>query len=256
MSDAGLARAFNPGGGTAGGQDDLGASLADLARLPAARMGLEQLLNRVAQYAARAIPGADGVGLTLLEEGEVSTVVTTNGFVRDVDALQRSLQQGPCITAVREGTAVLSGSLGDDPRWPEYGERAAELGVHSVLSLPLRTPDGVVGALNVYARPRDAFDEGAAQLAEAFAAPAAVAVQDAQVLEQARRLTARLQAALESRALVERAVGVLMCRSGLSATEASQRLRVLSRHDQHELVVLARNIVDEAVRRARSRPTR
>jgi GAF domain-containing protein len=150
---------------------------------------------------------------------------------------------------------VLSGSLGDDPRWREFGQRVAQLGVHSALSLPLRTADSVIGALNVYAHPQGAFDERAAQLGETFARPAAVAVQNAQVLAQARRLTVQLQAALDDQVVIERAVGVLMSRGGLTATEAHQRLRALNRHDQRALVELARSIVDDAVRRARSRPT-
>ena len=255
VSDADAAKGSTPEGSTASQDDDLAAGLAGLARLPAGRMALEQLLTRVAQHAVRAIPRAEGVGLTLLEEDRADTVVTSVDFVGEVDAVQYSLGQGPCITAVAEGVPVVSGSLADDSRWPEFGRRIARLGVHSVLSLPLRTPDGVVGALNVYAHPRDAFDTTAVELGEVFAAPAAVAVQNAHVLEQTRRLTVRLQAALESRKLIERAVGVLMSRSGISAAEATERIRTLAQHDQDTMAAQARIIVDEAVRRARSRPT-
>ena len=93
---------------------------------------------------------------------------------------------------------MLSGSLGSDQRWPRFGGRIARLGVHSVVSLPLITPDGVVGAMNVYAHARDVFDERAAELAMIFAAPAAIAVQNAHALAQTRRLAEQLQAALES----------------------------------------------------------
>ena len=79
---------------------------------------------------------------------------------------------------------MLSGSLGGDPRWPRFGGRVARLGVHSVVSLPLITPDGVVGAMNVYAHDKNAFDERAAELGQIFAAPAAIAVQNAHVLAQ------------------------------------------------------------------------
>ena len=59
--------------------------------------------------------------------------------------------------------------------------------MHSVLSLPLIIPEGVVGAMNVYARDRHVFDDRVAELVEIFAVPAAVAVQNAQVLAQAQR---------------------------------------------------------------------
>jgi GAF domain-containing protein len=75
----------------------------------------------------------------------------------------------------------MSGSLGSDARWRRFGGTVARLGVDSVLSLPLVTPDQVVGAMNVYAHDRHVFDEWAAELGEIYAIPAAVAVQNAQV---------------------------------------------------------------------------
>ena len=120
-----------------------------------------------------------------------------------------------------------------------------------MVSLPLLTPDGVVGAMNVYAHAKDAFDERAATLGEVFAAPAAIAVQNAQVLEQARRVAAHLEATLNTRMVIERAVGIVMSRSGISEEEALQRLRTLSQHEHAKLVTIAQTLIDEAVRRAR-----
>ena len=56
------------------------------------------------------------------------------------------------------------------------------LGVHRAMSLPLIAPDGVVGAMNVYAHGKYTFDDRAAELGEIFATPAAIAVQNAHVL--------------------------------------------------------------------------
>ena len=125
-----------------------------------------------------------------------------------------------------------------------------------MVSLPLRTPDGVVGAMNVYAHAKDAFDERAAALGEVFAGPAAIAVQNAQILAQARRLTAQLQAILDTRMVIERAVGIVMSRSGISEDQALQRLRTLSQHEHVKLVTIAQTLVDEAVRRARTQHQR
>jgi hypothetical protein len=80
---------------------------------------------------------------------------------------------------------MRSGSLGGDPRWPRSGSRAGRLGVHSVLSLPLISADAVVGPMNVYAHAKDEFDERAERLGQLFAVPAvpaAIAVQNAQIL--------------------------------------------------------------------------
>ena len=66
---------------------------------------------------------------------------------------------------------------------------------------------------------------------------------------------ATLQAALNARAVIDQAVGILMSRAGYSADEAFDRLRHMSQTQNTKLAVVARSIVDEAVRRARSRHT-
>jgi GAF domain-containing protein len=237
-------------------EEDLRESLEGLSRLAAGRLPLEDLLTQVATYAVQAIPGADGAGLTLLEEDRTDTIVATAPFVTEVDDIQYGMEQGPCISAAREGQTVMSGSLGGDPRWPRFGGRVARLGVHSVVSLPLITPDGVVGAMNVYAHDKNVFDDRAAELGEIFAAPAAIAVHNAHVLAQTRRLADKLQSALEVRGVIDRAVGIMMSRSGSTEHEALERLRSLSQHEHRKLAEVARQIVDEAVARARARNRR
>jgi GAF domain-containing protein len=131
----------------------------------------------------------------------------------------------------------------------------ARLGVHSVVSLPLITDEGVVGAMNVYAHDKNAFTAEAGRLGELFAVPAAIAVQNAQVLAQTKRLAGQLQAALSSRGVIERAIGIMMSRSGGTEAEALDRLRTLSQHQHEKLPDVAQSIVQEAVRRARGRRT-
>jgi GAF domain-containing protein len=233
--------------------DDLRDSLAALSRLATNRLPLEDLLTRVATYAVQAIPGAEGAGLTLIEEDRSDTIVATAPFVSEIDAVQYAMGQGPCISAARESRTVMSGSLGADSRWPRFGGTTARLGVHSVVSLPLVTVDGVVGAMNVYAHAKNVFDERAVELGEIFAAPAAIAVQNAQVLARTQRLVAQLRSALETRGVIDRAVGIMMSRSGGTEQEALERLRALSQREHHKLAAVARQIVDEAVRRAEAR---
>jgi GAF domain-containing protein len=233
--------------------DDLAVSLSALAGLSAARLTLEDLLTQVATFAVRAIPGAEGAGLTLIEADRADTIVKSAPFVREIDDIQYGLGQGPCISAAREGTTMRSGALQADLRWPQFGRQAAQLGVHSVLSLPLITSDSVVGAMNVYAHAEDAFDERAVELGELFAVPAAIAVQNAQILAQTQRLAAKFQSALINRAVIDQAIGILMSRSGVTPDEAYSRIRLLSEHQNAQITVVAEGIVGEAVRRARAR---
>jgi len=233
-------------------QDDLEIGLMALARLATGRLSLEDLLAQVAHCAVQAIPRADGAGLTLIEADRRDTIVSTAPFVTAIDDIQYSLGQGPCITAARGGEVVRSGSLGADRRWPRFGSRVARMGVHSALSLPLTTADGVLGAINVYAHDKHVFGDQAAELGRLFAHPAAVAAQNALVLAQTRRLAARLQNLLETRGVVDRAVGILMSRNGGTEGEALDRLRSLSQHEHRKLSAVAESVVDAAVRRAQS----
>lgn len=241
---------------------DLQASLRDLAGLVTGSLGLDGLLAQVATFAAQAIPGADGAGVTLLRfdrasdraEHRVEALAASHPFVAEIDEIQYvTLKEGPCITAALEGRTVRTGSLGGERMWPHFGPRVGRLGVHSALSLPLLLPGETVGAINVYARGKDVFGDHAAHLGELFAAPAAVAVHNARILTQAQALTRQLQTALATRPVIEQAIGLLRGRTGGSADEAFERLRQISQSEHTKLADVAQRIVDEAVRRARAR---
>lgn len=124
---------------------DLQASLGDLAGLVTGSLGLPELLKRVASFAAHAIPGADGAGVTLLRmdrpDNRVEALAASGPFVSVIDEIQyTTLNEGPCITAALEGRTVRSGSLGGERMWPRFGPRVGRLGIHSALSLPLLIP--------------------------------------------------------------------------------------------------------------------
>jgi GAF domain-containing protein len=237
---------------------DLQSGIAALAGLVAGSLGLPELLAEVAGFAVRAIPGADGAGVTLLRLDRVDNMVeelaASSPFVAEIDHVQYVvLNEGPCITAALERRTVRSGSLGGEKMWPRFGPRVGRMGIHSALSLPLLLPGQVIGAINVYAHGKDVFDEHAAELGELFAKPAAVAVHNAQILAQARTLTAQLQTALSTRPVIDQAIGLLRGRSGGSAEEAFAHLRSMSQSEHRKLADVAQRIVDEAVRRARAR---
>ncbi|MEX5710123.1 GAF and ANTAR domain-containing protein [Parafrankia sp. FMc6] len=234
-------------------EQDFRTALGSLSGLLMTSQPLETTLTRVAGFAVTAIPGADGVGLTLIEAGQPDTIVASTNFVRVVDEVQYRLREGPCLQAVADRRTQICGSLGGESRWPRFGPRAGRLGVHSALSLPLLVTDRVVGALNVYAHEQDAFTASAVRLGELFSEPAAVAVANAQVLAQTQRLAAQLESALTNRATIDQAIGIVMSRSGASAQEAFDVLRERSQRDHVKLADVARRLVEDAMRRARHR---
>jgi GAF domain-containing protein len=237
---------------------ELYAGLSGVAGIVAGAQGVIDLLRDVAEFAAQAIPGADGVGVALIDPQRgisgVKTWAATAVLVHEIDTVQYDeLHEGPCITCMRSRRPTVSGSLGSDDRWPHFGGRVARMRVHSALALPLIVGDRVIGAINAYARSRDAFAEHAVQLGSQFARPAAVSVYNAQLLASAHERTLRLQRALDSRATIDQAIGIIRSRSGGTAAEAFERLTHMSQTENVKLYLVAERLVEEAVRRARAR---
>ena len=237
---------------------DLHAGLRGVAGLVAGARGVIDLLGDVADFATRAIPGVDGAGVALLapENGapRIQGWGATAQFVHDIDTAQyQELSEGPGITCMQSRRVTVSGSLGSDSRWPHFGGRVARMAVHSALSLPLIVDGRVIGGINAYARDRDAFGEHAVQLGTQFAGPAAVSVYNGQLLDHAQERTAQLRRALENRAVIDQAIGIIRSRSGASAEEAFNRLTRLSQKENIKLHIVAQRLVDEAVRRAHAR---
>ena len=237
---------------------DLAAGLRGLAALVTGGLSLEDLLAAIAVFAAQAVPSVDGAGVTVLRPQGATMGIgawsVTAPFVREIDIIQyETLQEGPCITCMQERVAVISGSLGSDQRWPRFGGRVARLGVASSLSLPLLIGDQVVGSINCYAYGKDVFGEHAVRLGSLFAGPAAVSVFNAQVMTAARDTVAQLEHALDSRAVIDQAIGIIRARSGATADEAFDRLRQMSQTENTKLREVAARLVEEAARRARVR---
>jgi GAF domain-containing protein len=237
---------------------DLYTGLRGVAGLVAGARGVIDLLGDVAEFAAQAIPRVDGVGVALIlpHDGtpRIQTWAATAELVHDIDVIQyEELNEGPCITCMQTRRTIVSGSLGSDGRWPHFGGRVARMAIHSALSLPLMVGDQVIGAINTYARSRDAFGEHAVQLGSQFAGPAAVSVYNAQLLAGAQERTKQLQRALDSRAVIDQAIGIIRSRSGVSAEVAFDRLTRMSQTENIKLHLVAERMVEEAARRALAR---
>ena len=239
-------------------ESDLLEGLRGVAGLVAGGTGVMDLLRHMAEFAARAIPGVDGAGVTVIEMKEgtphVKAWSVTSPFVADIDKLQYTqIGEGPCITCMQTQRPAVSGSLGSDSRWPRFGGGVARMGVHSALALPMVIDGQLVGAINTYAHERDAFGAHAVELGSQFAAPAAVSVHNAQLLDRAQERTKQLQNALGTRAVIDQAIGIIRARTGVGANAAFDRLVRISQADNVKLHVVAERLVDEAVRRANVR---
>jgi transcriptional regulator with GAF, ATPase, and Fis domain len=243
-------------------EGDLRTGLRGLSGMVAGARGVFDLLADVSGFAAEAIPGVDGAGVALIDTSKgqsklpQTTTSATAAFVHEIDAVQyEELREGPCITCMETRRPAVSGSLGSDGRWPHFGGRVARMGVHSALSLPLIVGERVIGAINCYAMAHDAFGEHAVQLGAQFATPAAVSLYNADLLAGARARAEKLEEALDHRAVIDQAVGIIRSRSGGSTEVAFSRLVQMSQNGNVKLRTVAARLVEDAVRRAQARRT-
>ena len=223
----------------------------ELGRIVLSAHALEDVLTRVAQVAKRAVEPADEVSLTLLEHGRAPfTIAHTGDLALDADELQYDQGSGPCINAGETGLTLVVSDYATETRWPGYAAAAHERGVGSSLSVPLPVQGTAIGALDVYARATGAFDDPAVVArAHAVASFAAVAVANARALGDAANTAERLAQAMDTRAVVEQAIGVLMGQRGCSAQEAFAVLSRMAEDSSRQLRDVAGDLVAEVSRR-------
>jgi hypothetical protein len=208
---------------------------------------VELMLQAVVDLAVATIEGCDFAGLSVLKMGRVTTTVHTAAVVAELDALQLSAHQGPCLDCMAQGTAFYAEDLAGDPRWPDFGPEAAAAGVRSLLALSL-SGDGTVGALNLYARYPLAF--GAVDRARGLvlAGLAGLALSVAQAHEEEVRRAENLRQALVTRELIGQAQGILMERERITAEQAFDILRRASQHLNTKLRGVAQDLVETGER--------
>ena len=195
-------------------------AFAELGRTKFSEVSLSDVLGRVVSLAGRTVPGAAEVSITLVGDRGPYTAAFEGEAVLGLDQLQYDAGGGPGLQAAAEQSAVSVPDTAEDPRWSGWPAKAAAAGMCSVLSVGLPILDDVTGALNVYGRAGHAFDGDATTLAQTFASYAAVALANAHQFYSAVALARHLQAAMDSRAVIEQAKGIVMAQRRCSAEEA------------------------------------
>jgi GAF domain-containing protein len=225
--------------------------LRDLSRVVLAGRPLSEVLTEIVTIASRGIPGAESTSITLVRGDEAFTAAHSGEMALAADEAQYAKGYGPCMDAGRGGVLLLVEDMRSETRWPDYTPRAVEVGVRSSMSVPLPYQGSSIGALNVYSTQVGAFTSEAAttagtQVAEAVAVAIVNADAHARVVDQAHNM----RLAMESRAVIEQAKGVLMAQRGIEADEAFDMLRDASQRYNRKLRDIATGIV-ESTRRAR-----
>ena len=189
---------------------------------------LRDTLHRVAELACYAVSGADMVGITMLVEGRPRTAVFTDDTAPLIDVAQYETGVGPCLDAFRHQQVFRIDDMDKDQHWPPFSEAAAAHGILSSVSLPMMARHEGVGALNFYSRTRAAFSDVDVEIGLQFATHAAIVLANAQAYWDARDLATGLSTAMQNRAVIEQAKGMLMGAEGYDEDEAFQVLVLAS----------------------------
>jgi hypothetical protein len=203
-------------------------ALDELGRLSVADHSLGSLLRRVSELAAGVLPGEPVLSVTVVAADRPATVAATGDLAEDLDRTQYRLGSGPCLAAATTGRTAEIVDTRSPSAWPEFAAQAAAAGCDSVLSFPLPAREKVSAALNVYARQFSAADEGVRQELSRFADRAVVPVSNMYLYARAVERAEHLAAALDSRAVIDQAKGVLMERFKLTPDQAFQALTRVS----------------------------
>ena len=227
--------------------DEVTAAMAELASLLVDEDDLPGMLDRVSRLAVRSIPDCDSAGVTLLAGNEPITAAASDRRTLIVDEAQYKAGDGPCLQAYQTGTVQRVVVEEAFALFPDFAVAAHQAGINSFLAAPLMVRDEGIGALNLYSSQSHGFaalDEAVVVL---FAGQAAVAVTNSRLYQSARVLSAQLEAAMASRAVIEQAKGVIMTLRTVDADVAFDILRRTSQAENRKLRQIAAEVVAAAV---------
>lgn len=228
--------------------------LQSLMRLPALVLdasGVEELLDDVTHLAADVVVPPADASITVLGDAQPATISASSEHTMEIDEIQYSERNGPCLESIDTGARVDVPRLREDERWPQWRDRAIAAGVESVVAAPMSVDAKPFGALNLYSSEPEHFAESEVKQVEVFAALAAGAFTVVHRLGLQERNLKDLEQALESRTTIDHAIGILMAEQRCSAGAAMDLLRQHSSNTNRKL----RDVAGELVSRFEHQPS-
>lgn len=192
----------------------------------------------------RQIFSSDGAGLMFLDDQSALRYATASDEGgRLLEQAQEDLGHGPCVSSLVENTLVATVDVQADERWPSLARTMSGTRVHAVLGIPVRLGGTALGSLNVYRSSPHPWEEDEIDALTSYTHIVEALIGTALLAEHRGTLANQLQAALDSRVVVERAVGFVMARHGLDAVDAFDRLRRSARADRIRVADLAADVL-------------
>jgi GAF domain-containing protein len=217
------------------------------AKLQAVLIGadrIESFLAEVAHEAVGVVGSKLACGVTVRATGRSRFLgATTDEFAERMDSIQYDIDDGPCLTCLRNGVPVAVDDIPGDPRWPPFSQRGQAEGAAQSFSVPMTAGGHTVGALNLYARQPDVLTDEDRDRAREFAHYAAGAVALSVRLAEREDEARHLEVALRSRSTIDQAIGVLMREFRVDNVAAFQLLVKQSQNTNAKLRDVAAQVI-------------
>ncbi|GAA3463651.1 GAF and ANTAR domain-containing protein [Saccharothrix longispora] len=187
----------------------------------------------------------DAAGLLLADQrGRLQLIASSNEQVRLLELFQLQNDEGPCLDAFAAGVRVGHPDLANAGRqWPRFTAAATDAGFAAVDAVPMRLRSEVIGALNLFRDQAGELDAVALRTATALVDIATIGLLQHRSIHHHQVLTEQLQAALNSRVIVEQAKGLVAERLGVDMDTAFAALRGHARGHNLKLSHVARGVI-------------
>ncbi|MFE4226942.1 GAF and ANTAR domain-containing protein [Arthrobacter sp. NPDC056886] len=184
--------------------------------------GFIDFLLSLSTLAATALGGKNArmCAITVERDGSPATVASSGPEAQRLDEIQLSLHKGPCLTALRTAQTIRVTDAGTDPRWTAYARAMSEENVRSVLAVPISTDAGSAAALNCYSSESGDFEPGTVEQVQEYAASISNILRLALRVHPAPPYPEHLRSALQSRAVIDAAVALVMAQNRCSHDQA------------------------------------
>lgn len=181
--------------------------------------------------------------ITVERDGAPATVASSSEAARRLDEKQYAFDDGPCLTALRSGQLVLIEDLQADDRWEHYARAINGDGIRSVLAVPIKADAVSRAALNCYSKAAGTFDQGVITAVQEHARSISKPLRLALRLHPPGADPAHLRSALQSRAVVDAAVSLIMLHNRCGRDRALDLLAIAARNSNRQLHAVATDIL-------------
>jgi GAF domain-containing protein len=219
----------------------------ELADTMVADFDVIDFLHMLADRSVALLP-ASAAGVVLADpRGELRVAAASSEAAELMELFQLQNDQGPCLDCFRTGQPVTAPDLSEPAQqWPRFAAAAVLAGFRGVEALPMRLRDQVIGALNLFCAEPGPLDPADLRIGQALADVATIGLLQERNVRRSETAAEQLQAALNSRVVIEQAKGKLAERLSIDMDRAFGLLRDYARSNNLRLTDIARLFVDSA----------